>query len=100
MASSLPEDHYPRMVREFGWKVPRHFNMAQVCAARWAQGTAAAGRVAIIEHVDEDEQAMAELARVAAPGAALLISMPLHPALWTPFAISITAVLNWSFSSV
>ena len=53
MASSLPEDHYPRMVREFGWKVPRHFNMAQVCAARWAQGTAAAGRVAIIEHVDQ-----------------------------------------------
>jgi SAM-dependent methyltransferase len=39
----------------------------------------------IIEHVEEDEQAMSELARVAAPGAVLLISMPLHPALWTPF---------------
>ena len=39
----------------------------------------------IIEHVDEDEQAMAELARVAAPGAVLLISMPLHPSLWTLF---------------
>jgi SAM-dependent methyltransferase len=39
----------------------------------------------IIEHVEEDEQAMAELARVAAPGAALLISVPLHPSLWTPF---------------
>jgi hypothetical protein len=39
----------------------------------------------IIEHVEEDEQAMAELARVAAPGAVLLISMPLHPSLWTPF---------------
>ena len=39
----------------------------------------------IIEHVDEDEQAMAELARVAAPGATLLISVPLHQALWTPF---------------
>lgn len=39
----------------------------------------------IIEHVDEDEQAMGELARVAASGATLLISVPLHPALWTPF---------------
>jgi SAM-dependent methyltransferase len=39
----------------------------------------------IIEHVDEDEQAMAELARVAAAGATLLISVPLHQALWTPF---------------
>jgi hypothetical protein len=39
----------------------------------------------IIEHVDEDEQAMAELARVAAGGATLLISVPLHQALWTPF---------------
>lgn len=39
----------------------------------------------IIEHVDEDEQAMSELARVAAPGASLLISVPLHQALWTPF---------------
>lgn len=39
----------------------------------------------IIEHVDEDEQAMAELARVAAVGATLLISVPLHQALWTPF---------------
>ena len=39
----------------------------------------------IIEHVEEDEEAMSELARVAAPGAVLLISMPLHPSLWTPF---------------
>jgi SAM-dependent methyltransferase len=39
----------------------------------------------IIEHVDEDEQAMAELARVAVAGATLLISVPLHQALWTPF---------------
>lgn len=39
----------------------------------------------IIEHVDEDEKAMAELARVATPGAVLLISTPLHPALWTQF---------------
>jgi SAM-dependent methyltransferase len=39
----------------------------------------------VIEHVDEDEHALAELSRVAAPGAALLTSVPLHPAQWTGF---------------
>ena len=39
----------------------------------------------IVEHVDDDVAALSELARVAAPGAALLLSVPLHQALWTPF---------------
>lgn len=39
----------------------------------------------IIEHVDDDEGAMAELSRVAADGAVLLVSTPLHTAWWTPF---------------
>jgi SAM-dependent methyltransferase len=39
----------------------------------------------IVEHVDDDQRALAELARVAAPGAAFLLSVPLHPALWTAF---------------
>jgi SAM-dependent methyltransferase len=39
----------------------------------------------IIEHVDDDLAAMAELSRLAANDACLLISTPLHPALWTPF---------------
>jgi SAM-dependent methyltransferase len=39
----------------------------------------------IIEHVDDDASAMAELARVAAAGAILLLSIPLHPGMWTPF---------------
>jgi len=39
----------------------------------------------VIEHVDDDERALAELSRVAAPGAALITSAPLHPALWTAF---------------
>jgi SAM-dependent methyltransferase len=39
----------------------------------------------IIEHVDDDEGAMAELSRVAADGAVLLVSTPLHAAWWTPF---------------
>jgi SAM-dependent methyltransferase len=39
----------------------------------------------IIEHVDDDEGALAELARVAKLGGTLLISAPLHASLWTPF---------------
>ncbi len=39
----------------------------------------------IIEHVDDDERAMAELARVATRGATLLLSTPLHPEMWTAF---------------
>ena len=39
----------------------------------------------IIEHVDDDTAALAELSRLAADGAILLISTPLHPELWTPF---------------
>lgn len=39
----------------------------------------------IVEHVDDDDRAIAQLARVAAPGAALLLSAPLHPAQWNAF---------------
>ena len=39
----------------------------------------------IIEHVEDDNAALAELSRVAAAGARLLISTPLHPELWTLF---------------
>ena len=39
----------------------------------------------VIEHVDDDERALAELSRVAASGAALITSVPLHPAQWTGF---------------
>ena len=39
----------------------------------------------IVEHVDNDRAAFAELSRVAAPGATLLLSVPLHPEAWTPF---------------
>ena len=39
----------------------------------------------VIEHVEDDERALAELARVAAPGAALITSVPLHPEQWTSF---------------
>jgi SAM-dependent methyltransferase len=39
----------------------------------------------VIEHVDDDEGALAELSRVASPGAALITSVPLHPEQWTGF---------------
>lgn len=39
----------------------------------------------IVEHVDDDDRALSELARVAAPDAALLLSAPLDPSRWTPF---------------
>jgi SAM-dependent methyltransferase len=39
----------------------------------------------IVEHVDDDAQALEELARVARPGAVVLLSVPLHPELWNAF---------------
>lgn len=39
----------------------------------------------ILEHVAADDGALAELARVAAPGAQVLLSVPLHPQAWTAF---------------
>lgn len=39
----------------------------------------------IVEHVDDDERAFGELARVCAPGGTLLLSAPLHVARWSAF---------------
>jgi SAM-dependent methyltransferase len=39
----------------------------------------------IVEHVDDDDAALSELSRVAAPGATFLLAVPLHPSRWTPF---------------
>ncbi len=39
----------------------------------------------IIEHVDDEDAVLFELSRVAAPNASLLLSVPLHPELWTAF---------------
>ena len=39
----------------------------------------------IIEHVEDDDSALAELSRVARPGGVVLISTPLHPLLWNAF---------------
>ena len=39
----------------------------------------------IVEHVDDEDAALAEISRVTKPGAPLLLSVPLHPTRWTPF---------------
>lgn len=39
----------------------------------------------IVEHVDDDDRALSELSRVAAPGAAFLLSVPLHHSQWSAF---------------
>ena len=39
----------------------------------------------IVEHVDDDDAALSELARVGAPGSTLLLSAPLHPSRWSRF---------------
>ncbi|HJU26768.1 MAG TPA: methyltransferase domain-containing protein, partial [Rhodanobacteraceae bacterium] len=39
----------------------------------------------IVEHVHDDDAAFGELARVAAAGATLLLSAPLHPQAWNAF---------------
>ncbi|CAB3792709.1 class I SAM-dependent methyltransferase [Pararobbsia alpina] len=39
----------------------------------------------IVEHVDDDERALAELVRVTHEGGTLLLSVPLHPSKWTSF---------------
>jgi SAM-dependent methyltransferase len=43
------------------------------------------GAFDILEHVDDDDEALSELSRVAAPGATLLLSAPLHASRWTSF---------------
>jgi len=39
----------------------------------------------IIEHVDDDDRALSEVSRTVKPDGTLLTSVPLHPAMWTPF---------------
>ena len=66
---------YSRLHQQFGWQVPRHFNMAHWCCARWAAAPDAAQRVAVrvytagasgargseIHHTYADLQAHAQL---------------------------------------
>jgi len=44
------EDFYADMQRGFGWHVPEHFNIAEVCSQRWAKDTRSARQVAVVAH--------------------------------------------------
>ena len=43
-------DFYESMQQGFGWSVPEHFNIAEVCSRRWAAQPDASERVAILAH--------------------------------------------------
>ncbi|MFN7122523.1 MAG: acyl-CoA synthetase [Hydrogenophaga sp.] len=43
-----PLDLYDMLHSRFGWHVPEHFNMAQVCMRRWAEDPAHAGDGAVV----------------------------------------------------
>jgi len=53
-ASASSHDFYQAMQEGFGWHVPEHFNMAEVCCRRWAVQEDASTRVAIVEHLAAD----------------------------------------------
>ncbi len=43
-----PLNLYDTLHSRFGWHVPEHFNMAQVCMRRWAEDPTRAGDVAVV----------------------------------------------------
>ena len=53
-SNSTSHDFYQTMQQGFGWAVPEHFNMAEVCSRRWAAQADASARVAIVEHAAAD----------------------------------------------
>ena len=46
-AGDMPQDYYAGLHSRFEWHVPAHFNIAQVCSARWAALPDATKKVAI-----------------------------------------------------
>ncbi len=46
--TNMPLDLYGALHSRFGWSVPEHFNMAQMCMRRWAENPAHAGDVAVL----------------------------------------------------
>ena len=49
--AQLAIDRYDAIHQNFGWKVPRRFNMAQACCGQWAAQPDTARRTAIREHL-------------------------------------------------
>jgi len=59
-------DHYAALHAGFGWQVPAHFNMAQVCARRWAEDPARAGQPAVIATAPDQPDAVHSYAQLQA----------------------------------
>jgi SAM-dependent methyltransferase len=60
--------------------------MARISSLPFASGTFdLVCALDIVEHVDDDDSALAEIARIARPGAVILLSAPLHESRWTAF---------------
>ena len=49
-AASAQPDHHARMQRDFRWRVPARFNIAEVCSRRWAEAENAMQKVAVQDH--------------------------------------------------
>jgi acetyl-CoA synthetase len=49
-ATKAPFDHYAAIYRQFRWRVPAQFNIAQVCARRWAEDSSAMKNIAVRAH--------------------------------------------------
>jgi acetyl-CoA synthetase len=50
-------DNYTAMHSQFGWHVPKYFNIAEVCSRRWAAEPFSNMRTAIVEHYGANEYA-------------------------------------------
>jgi acetyl-CoA synthetase len=74
---SQGRDNWAAMHRQFGWHVPRSFNIAQACCARWAAQPDAGERVAIIAHGAREQPTLtyAQLQREADALSNLLVSL-------------------------
>ena len=58
-ANTTSHDFYAAMQQGFGWQVPEHFNMAEVCSRRWAAQSDASQRVAIVAHATAETSGQA-----------------------------------------
>ena len=50
---SGPPLAYQQLYRQFGWKVPKRFNIAEVCAQRWARAPDGTQRIAIRSYQED-----------------------------------------------
>jgi len=50
---SGPPPAYQQLYCQFGWKVPKRFNIAEVCAQRWARAPDGAQRIAIRSYQED-----------------------------------------------